>query len=104
MVSMAVGFAVAAVITRDGRLDDARAVGVVAGRQHEHRMAGVMLMRNVGQPGGLLLPESASNNLSDERTQFRLVHSCTSTESMMPTIAASTGAPLRPRASPAARP
>ena len=46
----------------------------------------------------------ARDGVAYQRAQFLFGHSCTSTLSTMPMMAASTGAPLRPSASPAARP
>src|SRR5687768_18378350 len=107
---MSVGRAVAAVVAHDGRLDQAGAVAVGTNGQHEHAMTRVLVREpdraGAGiRSGSRSLPHRMSHNsVTDERAQFGLGHSLTSTRSTMPTIAASTGAPFRPSASPAARP
>src|SRR2546423_13267610 len=96
--------AVAAVIAHHGGFDDAGAFLVGAGLQREYRVARVPVRRVQKAPpcrGGC--PHTA-DRLTHELPQFLLGHSCTSTLSMMPMTAASTGAAFRPRASPAARP
>src|SRR5579872_73462 len=107
---MAVRLAVPAVIAGDARLDEARAIRrrqrvlVVAGGQMDQARR----VRH-GELGGPRL--DAADHVADERAERLFVqrvrlgtHACTSTASTMPTIAASTAAPLRPSASPAALP
>src|SRR4030095_13889688 len=107
--------AVAAVIAHDRRLDDAGAFGVGAGRDGEREVRGVI--RQVQQVRGVQWVRKGGlvwgcdrgalhpgNRLTHHRAEFVVGHSWISMLSMMPTMAASTGAPLRPSASPAARP
>src|SRR5262245_5837685 len=103
---MAHRLAVAAVIAHDGGFDDAGTRFLCAGR---HVECPVTWMPEEGrgfegsQIRGLRTVHTG-NRLPDELPQFLFGHSCTSTASTIPTMAASTGAPLRPSASPAARP
>src|SRR5712691_10763892 len=114
--------AVAAVIAHHGGFDDAGAFLVGAGLHREYRVARVSVRRV--QPAFALCVSAVrrsfsgggkdppyrggcphtADRLTHELPQFLLGHSCTSTLSMMPMTAASTGAAFRPRASPAARP
>ena len=93
----------------DGRLDQAGtvAVAVAAARQWKERMARVLAAK--GRNERCVIPralaaDSAPNRFPDDFPQLVFRHDCTSTASMIPTIAASTGAAFRPRVSPAARP
>jgi hypothetical protein len=78
-------------------------------------MAGMEVDRRAGRQGSRFLLHVLRDRLADEVPKFGFCHmrtatsyqlsvSMMSTRSMMPTIAASTGAHLLPRASPAARP
>ena len=114
---VAVGLAVAAVIAHHRGLDDAGAVGVGAGRHGEHPVA----WRGGERPPGPARERCARSRRLDTvpgdrahgraapvvkllPSPLRACEAGTSTVSMMPTTAASTGASLRPSASPAARP
>src|SRR5947209_7411357 len=97
--------AIAAMIARHARFDQARPVGgrqlpvliMARGRRELEQRVGIGLARRVarGHP---------REGLADERPQRILVHAPTSTVSMMPMIAASTAAAFLPSASPAALP
>jgi hypothetical protein len=106
---MSVRLAVATVIAHDGGLDQARPIAVAADGQHEHGVTRVLARESwdldtAHVRRGDILSRVSRNDIPDERAQLGLRHSCTSTWSTIPMIAASTGAPFRPRASPAARP
>ena len=102
---MAVGLTVAAVIAHHGRLDEAGSIGVGARGQREHAVARVEVKeRGGGWSGSRHLAAVSSDSVSYKIPQFLLRHGTRSTVSMMPITAASTGASLRPSASPAARP
>ena len=60
--------------------------------------------RRLGRSRAVRRRAVPGDRVTHERPQFLLGHSTASTWSTMPMIAASTGAPLRPSASPAARP
>src|SRR5688572_13319577 len=105
---MSVGFAVATVIAHHCGLDHAGAVIRRPIRQRrEHAVAGVKAEgrhRRRGLAGRFCAAHVLGNGGANECAQLIVVHSLMSTVSMIPTTAASTGAPLRPSASPAARP
>src|SRR5215510_10195782 len=96
---------VAAVIAHHRRLDDAGAFGVGAGGNLERKVRRVRKVQPVrlvrGCDRAALDP---GYRLTHHHAELVVGHSWISTLSMMPTIAASTGAALRPSASPAARP
>ena len=109
--SVAVRLAVAAVVARHGGLDDARPVRVGAGGNGKQRVAGVLTIDGECAAGAAAAGASPRDRPRGARSRHARaraapVRSCrsTSTLSTMPMIAASTGAPLRPSASPAARP
>src|SRR5687768_13621053 len=114
---MAVGLAVAAVIARHGRLDDAGPFHVGAGRHGKQAVARVQTQRpRRRERRGLRRRAGMTcDRVADERAKLLLSHvralspttslttsPTTSTVSTIPTTAASTGASLRPSASPAA--
>src|SRR5262249_33985447 len=106
--SVAVRLAVTAVVAADGRLDEARAIAVAALRKGQPSMAGVHTDVDFGLER-VRQRHPAREDVADDRAQLLVVPQIsagpsTCTSSMMPTIAASTGAALRPSASPAARP
>ena len=107
---------IAAVIAHDGGLDDARAFDVGTGRGRRTSRGRCAVVRPARRarsgasgraPRGRGRRAHSGDRAIASRTSAR--SSCsvipsTSTLSMMPMTAASTGAPLRPSASPAARP
>src|SRR5919112_3324304 len=101
---MTVRLAVPAMGTRHGRLDDAR---IAAARDVELTVADAQSVRihiEIRQGPKMTSGPLPRDRFTHEQTEFVLGHSCTSTASMMPMIAASTGAPFAPIASFAARP
>src|SRR4051794_1881599 len=101
---MTVRFAIAAVIAHHRRLDQTGAVGVHAVRQEQQPVAGMQPRRRLGTNGLTARDDAARDDLANDRPQLLFGHSCMSTASTMPITAASTGAPFRPSALPAARP
>src|SRR5262249_4065193 len=106
--SVPVGQTVSAVVAADGRLDEAGAIAVAAAHEGQPGEACVSV-RHVRVH---VAPARSHGYAGDRRTHHLAqllfghpVHSATtSTRSTMPIMAASTGAALRPSASPAARP
>src|ERR1041385_2799919 len=105
---MAVRLTVPAMIAPDARLDEARSVRrrqrVLVVARVRGEMDQVRRIRRRLLTGARLDPP---DHVADERAQGVFVHRAhawISTKSMMPTIAASTAAPLRRSASPAALP
>lgn len=80
---MAVRLAITAVIAHDGRFDQARAVAVGTDRQDEHGMTRMLTHEprrlDRARIGGRLLTCMTSNDIADQRAQFGLSHSRTST-------------------------
>lgn len=94
-------------IAADGRLDQAGTIAVAAARDWKERVARVLAENghNRRVVATRALPaDSTSHRFPDDFPQLVFRHDCTSTLSMIPTIAASTGAAFRPSVSPAARP
>src|SRR5687767_6192397 len=102
---MAVTLAVVAVRAGDGRLDDTGAVFIEA-RDVVHAMAGVQArVDHCGARLRLAARRGAAqlfrDRLAHERSKLVVVHATSKvTSSTMPMIAASTGAPFLPSASP----
>ncbi len=105
---MAVGLTVTAVIAHDRRFDDARAFRAGWHRELSEACGNPSALRlpaeaRIASEGGSV-PELPRDRLAHQRPHFLICHSVTSTLSMIPMIAASTGAAFLPSASPAARP
>jgi hypothetical protein len=103
--SVSPGLAVPAVVAHDRGLDQTMAFGPRVRIEAEHQMARVVPVGTL-RPGGLAhrVFSVTGDDRPDEAAELLLVHDVTSTVSMMPTTAASTGASVRPRICPAARP
>jgi hypothetical protein len=104
--SVSPGLAVPAVVAHDRRLDQTMAFGPRVRIQAERQMARVVPVGStlrLGRPARRVFSVTGDDR-PDEAAQLLLVHDVTSTVSMMPTTAASTGASVRPRICPAARP
>lgn len=98
--------AVAAVIAHDCGLDQAATFDTGVRLEAKHQVTRMVPVRRFVSVrwlvcGGFVVTR---DHRSNEAPQFLLVHGVTSTVSMIPTIAASTGASVRPRICPAARP
>src|SRR4029453_14656065 len=112
--SVAVGLAEPAVGTAHLGLDHARRIWLGRGQEQETAGGWVCLPGGGGRGAGQgfraqgLGPEMRRDGVAHQQAQFVVVHHHTSSvfwsSSTMPMIAASTGAPLRPSASPAALP
>jgi hypothetical protein len=95
------------VVAADGRLDQAGTIAIAAARQWKECMARVVAEKRRNGRGVVsraLAADSAPHRFPNDLPQLVFPHDCTSTLSMIPTIAASTGAAFRPSVSPAARP
>jgi hypothetical protein len=106
---MAVRLTVTAVIAHDRRFDDAGTLGARGHCELSEACGNSSALRlpadaSAFASGGGSLPELPRNRFAYQRSQFLVCHAVTSTLSMIPTIAASTGAAFLPSASPAARP
>src|SRR5688572_5170833 len=103
--SVAVRLAIAAVIAHHCGFDKAGSIGVGARRHREHAVARMEVEERRSRPRGLgHRSRMAGDCLTHEGSQLLFSHPTTSTVSMIPTTAASTGASFLPSASPAARP
>jgi len=96
--------AVPAMITTHGRLDQAGAVAVAAGKEREAFVTGVASLgrRLSGRHDGLGL-QMPGDRVAHQVAKFGVIHT-TSTESTMPMTAVSTGTAFLFSTSPAARP